>query len=146
MWSDTLVSAERAHLVRLAWWGGASLVLGAVVLLAIGRRTPRPALLWHFALQTAAWGAIDLGLVAAGWGTITPRDVNGYWGLREFLWLNVGLDVGYVGVGVALAACGWALGRRAGLVGAGLGVVIQGLALVVLDAWLVVVLNRIQVA
>lgn len=140
------MSAERSHLVRLAVWGGASVVVGVLALLLVRRQTPRPAFLWHFALQTAAWGAIDLALVGAGWGSIRPRDVNGYWALREFLWLNVGLDVGYVGVGVALAACGWALGRRLGLVGAGLGVVVQGAALVVLDAWLVVILNRVQVA
>lgn len=140
------MSAERSHLVRLAWWGTASLLVGFAVLLATWRRAPRPALVWHFAVQTAAWGAIDLALVAAGWRTIVPRDVNGYWGLREFLWLNLGLDAGYVGVGVTLAACGWALGRRLGLVGAGLGVVVQGLALVVLDGWLVVILNRMTVA
>jgi hypothetical protein len=47
--------------------------------------------------------------------------------------LNAGLDLGYVGVGVALAVTGWMLGRRLGLVGAGLGVVVQGLGLLVLD-------------
>lgn len=146
MWADALLSAERGHLVRLGVWGLASLVIGLAGLLAVARRTPRPALVWHFALQTAAWGTIDLGLVVAGWGTIAPRDLNGYWGLREFLWLNLGLDVGYMAVGVTLAACGWAMGRRPGPVGAGLGVLAQGTALLVLDGWLVVLLNRLPVA
>jgi hypothetical protein len=146
MWADTLLAAERAHLLRLAWWAAASVIAGLGVLGVLWRRQPRPWLTWHFAVQTAAWGMVDLALVGAGWGSLAPKDVNGYWGLREFLWLNLGLDVGYVAVGVTLAGCGWALGRRAGLIGAGLGVVVQGLALVVLDAWLVVVLNRIQVA
>lgn len=144
VWADTLLAAERAHLVRLAVWGAASAVLGVLAVVLAGRRPVRPALVWHFAVQTAAWGLVDLALVAAGWRNLSPKDLNGYWGLREFLWLNVGLDVGYVGVGVTLATCGWALGRRLGLVGAGLGVVVQGLALVVLDAWLLAVLNRIQ--
>lgn len=145
MWADALAVAERGHLVRLLWWGAASLVLGGTVLVAAWRRSPRPALVWHFAVQTAAWGAIDVALVAATWHDIALRDVTGYRALREFLWLNLGLDVGYVGVGITLAACGWALGRRAGLVGAGLGVIVQGLALLVLDGWLVVILNRMQV-
>jgi hypothetical protein len=146
VWADTLLAAERAHLLRLALWGAGSVLVGTLGLWLASRRVPRPALLWHFAMQTAAWGAVDLALVAAGWRNLSPKDVNGYWGLREFLWLNLGLDVGYAGVGVTLALCGWALGRRLGAVGAGIGVVVQGMALVVLDAWLVVVLNRIQVS
>jgi hypothetical protein len=146
MWADTLMSAERAHLLRLLWWGAASVVLGVTALVAVQRRRPRPMLIWHFAVQTAAWGAVDVALVAAGWHTVRPRDVNGYQALREFLWLNVGLDVGYAGVGLALGACGWLMGRRLGLVGAGTGIVVQGLALLALDAWLIVVLNRMAVA
>lgn len=146
VWADTLLAAERGHLLRLAWWALASAVLGIGVLGAVWRRIPRPALLWHFSVQTAAWGLVDLALVAMGWKSLAPKDVNGYWGLREFLWLNLGLDVGYVAVGVTLVACGWALGKRLGLVGAGLGVAVQGMALLILDGWLVVVLNRIQVA
>jgi len=146
MWSDSVLSAERAHLLRLAIWGAASMLVGTTLVLAIMRRTPRPQLLWHFAVQTAAWGAVDLALVGAWWDTIEPRDLSEYWGMRQWLWLNLGLDVGYAGVGITLAACGWGLGRRLGLVGAGLGVLVQGLALVVLDAFLLVVLNRLQVA
>jgi hypothetical protein len=146
MWADTLMSAERGHLVRLLWWGLASVIVGGTVLVGLRARAPRPALVWHFAIQTAAWGAIDVALVAMGWQGLRLRDVDGYRALREFLWLNVGLDAGYVGVGVTLAICGWVMGKRVGLVGAGTAVVVQGLALLVLDGWLVVVLNRLTVA
>ncbi|MFM9014132.1 MAG: DUF6992 family protein, partial [Gemmatimonadota bacterium] len=53
--------------------------------------------------------------------------------LDRFVWLNVGLDLGYVLVGLTLALTGWRLGRRLGLVGAGLGVRVQGRALALLD-------------
>jgi hypothetical protein len=53
--------------------------------------------------------------------------------LDRFVWLNIGLDAGYVAVGATLALLGWRFGRRLGLVGAGIGVIVQGLALTVLD-------------
>lgn len=146
MWADTLMAAERGHLLRLAWWAAGSVLVGAAVLSVSWRRIPRPALAWHFAVQCVAWGIVDLAIVGWGWGQVVPRDVNGYAALREFLWLNVGLDVGYAGVGTALAVAGYALGRRVGLVGAGLGVIAQGGALAILDVWLIVILNRLQVA
>jgi hypothetical protein len=145
MWSDTLFAAERAHLVRLLLWAAASVVVGTA-LWAVSSRRPVPSpLLQHLALQTALWGLIDLGIVAQGWRSQEMRDLAGYLALDRFLWLNVGLDAGYVAVGITLLACGWTLGRRMGLVGAGLGVAVQGLALLALDGWLVVILNRIQV-
>jgi hypothetical protein len=91
----------------------------------------------------AAWGAVDLLLVLATWRGLEYRDLAGFTRLDRFLWLNVGLDVGYAAVGVTLAITGWRLGRRLGLVGAGLGVVVQGLALLVLDAYLIGILGRI---
>lgn len=146
MWADTLMAAERGHLLRLAWWAGASVLVGAILLSATWRRAPRPMLVWHFAVQSVAWGLVDLAIVGWGWGQVIPRDVNGYAALREFLWLNIGLDVGYAGVGATLAIAGYALARRLALVGAGVGVVVQGVALAILDGWLVAILNRLQVA
>ena len=99
----------------------------------------------NFAVQCAAWGAIDLAIAGLAWRGLALRDVHGATKLDRLLWLNTGLDVGYVAVGVALAAVGWQLGRRLGLVGAGLGVVVQGLALLVLDAHFIAVINRLTV-
>ena len=47
--------------------------------------------------------------------------------------MNIGLDAGYVMVGVTLLVLGWRVMRRLGLVGAGLAVIVQGSALALLD-------------
>jgi hypothetical protein len=65
------------------------------------------------------------------------RDFEGQTSLVNFLWLNVGLDVGYIGVGLTLALAAWRLGPRLGGVGAGIGVIVQGLALALLDLRLI---------
>ncbi len=70
------------------------------------------------------------------------RDVAGAARLERFVWMNVGLDVGYAGIGIALALAGWLLARRMSLVGAGVGVVVQGLALLVLELQFAAVVSR----
>ncbi|MBC7841243.1 MAG: hypothetical protein H7099_02990 [Gemmatimonadaceae bacterium] len=70
------------------------------------------------------------------------RDYDGVTRLDRFLWLNCGLDVGYVAVGVTLAVCGWRLARSRGLVGAGIGIGIQGIALLLLDLRLAALLTQ----
>ena len=133
MWSDTLLAAERAHLARLLVWSIASILAGSALLAVLAfRRTSAP-LLRHFAIQTAAWGAVDLALVLWAWRGLGLRDYARAMGLVRIVWLNVGLDIGYVGVGVTLAVAGWIIARRVGAVGAGIGIVTQGLALLVLD-------------
>src|SRR5215217_190342 len=133
MWADTLLAVERAHLTRLIVWGGASLLVGAALLGLMRLRGHRSALLDHFGIQTAAWGAIDLVLALAGLRRLELRDLAGATRLDRFLWLNIGLDVGYVLVGLTLLAVGWRVARRPGLVGAALGVIVQGTGLAVLD-------------
>ena len=148
MWSDTLLAAERAHLVRLLAWGAGSVVAGTALLVLVAVRRGAPGgspLLTNFAVQCAAWGAIDLLIAAVAWRGLAERDAAGATKLDRLLWLNTGLDVGYVGVGVALAVVGWQLGRRLGLVGAGLGVVVQGLALLALDARFIAALDRLTI-
>ena len=135
MWSDTLLALERAHLLRVALWGGGSVLAGSLLLalLAVRGRLGASPLVRHFAIQTAAWGAVDLALIALAWRGLALRDHAGATQLERVLWLNIGLDAGYVGVGATLALTAWLLGRRMGGVGAGLGIVTQGLALFVLD-------------
>lgn len=135
MFADTLLAFERAHLVRLLAWGAGSVLAGTLLLaLVAARRAAGPApLLWHFAVQTVAWGAIDLALALWAQRGLALRDNAGARALERLLWLNLGLDVGYVAVGVTLALTGWIVGRRLGAVGAGLGVVVQGAALFLLD-------------
>lgn len=133
MWADTLLAAEQAHLLRLAVWAAGSVLLGTALLAGLRLRGHRSPLLFHFALQTAAWGAVDLAIVWAARGSLVLRDLSSARRLERFLWLNTGLDAGYAAVGVTLAVAGWSLGRRLGAVGAGIGIVIQGLALLLLD-------------
>lgn len=133
MFADTLLDAERAHLLRLAVWGAVSVLAGSALwALVLARRHAAP-LLQHFAIQTAAWGAIDLAICGAAWRGLHLRDLAGAVALDRFLWFNIGLDTGYVAVGVTLALAGWRLSRSLALVGAGIGVVVQGVALAVLD-------------
>lgn len=142
MWADTLLAAERTHVLRLVLWGATSLLLGTALLtwLVVGRR--RSPLLHHFAIQTAAWGAVDLALAAIAWSGLATRDLAGATRLDRVLWLNIGLDTGYVLVGATLVVAGWRLGRRLGLVGAGIGVIVQGAALALLDLVLAVHISR----
>lgn len=142
MWADTLLATERAHLIRLIVWGGVSLLVGSALLGLLRMRGHRSALLDHFGIQTAAWGALILALALAGLQRLELRDLAGATRLDRFLWLNIGLDTGYVMVGITLLVLGWRVTRRLGLVGAGLAVVVQGSALALLDLVLASQISR----
>jgi hypothetical protein len=142
MWADQVLAFERAHLARLLLWGAASVVTGLGCWAFWRTRRLDLPLLRHFAIQTGAWGAIDALLALASRPQLALRDYDGVTRLDRFLWLNCGLDVGYVAVGITLAACGWRLARSRGLVGAGLGIVIQGAALLLLDLRLTALLSQ----
>lgn len=142
MWADTLVVAERAFALSLLMWGMVSILAGSALLawLAIGRR--QSALLRHFAIQTAAWGALAAMVAVVLIRSATNRDIAGATRLDRMLWLNIGLDAGYVLVGATLIAVGWKLGKRLGLVGAGMGVIVQGFAFAILDLILASQISR----
>ena len=142
LWADTLEAAERAHLLRLLVWAAASVLVGTALLawLRVGAR--QSPLLRHFAIQAAAWGAVDAMIAAAMISQVAPRDIASATRLDRVLWLNIGLDGGYVLVGLALIMAGWRLGRRFGLVGAGIGVTVQGAALALLDLVLAAQISR----
>jgi len=114
----------RAHLRRLAAW---SILGGIAGLVIIGVRAD-PA--GHaFGGWTAGWCAVNLLIVLASWRGRPPQDRRRF---REFLMLNEGLNLGYVGVGVALALAAVGPDVRA----AGTAIAVQGFALFVLDTWL----------
>jgi hypothetical protein len=142
MWADTLQAFERAHLLRLIVWGAASILAGSAILAWLRVGLHRSALLRHFAIQCVAWGVVEAAIGLGQWSRVVARDIAGATRLDRVLWLNIGLDAGYVLVGVALALAGWRLGRRLGLVGAGIGVVVQGSALMMLDLILAAQISR----
>ena len=142
MWADTLLAAERALLLRLLAWGALSVLAGTAMLAWLRLRGRSSALLEHFARQMAGWGGLELAFVALSWRSLAPRDLSAATRLDRLLWLNAGLDIGYVLVGVSLAITGWRLGRRLGMVGAGIGVVVQGTALLLLDLLLASQISR----
>jgi Family of unknown function (DUF6992) len=142
MWADTLLAAERVHLLRLALWGAASLLVGTalVVWLHLGR--PRSPLLKHFGIQTALWGAVELGAALLLLRSLGLRDLSGATRLDRLLWMNIGLGMGYALVGLTLVAIGWRAVSRFGLVGAGVAIVLQGAALTTIDLLLAGQISR----
>lgn len=142
MYADTLLSLERAHLLRLIAWGAASVIAGTALLawLRVGAR--QSSLLRHFAIMSTAWGGFDLVLGLVLSTQLSIRDIAGATRLDRLVWLNIGLDVGYVLVGLTLAVVGWKVARRLGLVGAGIAVVVQGFALALLDLMLAAQVSR----
>jgi hypothetical protein len=109
-----------AHLARVGAWGLASVLVGA---LALARNRDDP-FRRQFGIQSAAWGAVNLVLALAGRNGSPPS--------AAFLWVNVGLDAGYVAVALTLILTGRRFGA-AGLRGAGWAVVPQGIFLLLAD-------------
>ena len=142
MWADTLLAAERAHLLRLALWGAASLLIGTAMVAVLRLGRPRSPLLEHFGIQTGAWGAVELGVALLLLPSLALRDLSGATRLDRRVWMNIGLDAGYVLVGITLVVIGWRAVRRFGLVGAGMAIVLQGAALAVLDLLLAGQISR----
>jgi hypothetical protein len=142
MWADTLEAAERAHLLRLVAWGGASLLVGTtlIVFLRVGRQ--RSSLLDQFGIQNAAWGTVEVLVAGLGLRSLSIRDLASATRLDRLVWFSIGLEAGAVLVGITLMLAGWRVARRPGLVGAGLGVIVQGAALAVLDLVLAAQISR----
>lgn len=113
----------RRHLARLAICSGASLGFGVEALLNMRGE-------WNhgFGTLTTGWAVVNLVIVAISRFGKPPEDLRKF---REFLMLNMGLNLGYIGVGVAMAVWGtpWVWG-------AGVAVALQGAILLVLDGWL----------
>lgn len=137
--------AERDHLKRLGIWGLTNVVAGGA-LLAMGSpavsplEAPPPALR-GFGIQSIGWGGINLAI--AGIGLITSSsdvDLTREAALAaeddnaKVLWVNVGLDVGYMMAGGVLVAAGTSGAQPAvDWMAHGAGVMTQGLGLLVLD-------------
>jgi hypothetical protein len=143
MWSDTLLLAERAALIRMAIWGAGCVVIGAAIVAFLAVQRLRSALLDGFAIQTTLWGAIALARVVEGMGSLEPRDLGAATHLDHWVWFLSGLDVGLMVVGATLAITGWRWGHRLGVVGTGLALAVQGAGLLTLDARFAALLTRL---
>jgi hypothetical protein len=143
MWSDTLLAAERSHLLHLAVWGATSVFIATtVVVLVTHRRIAAPIVHW-FAIQGGMWGAAELVVALVRWQTLAMRDVSAATRLDRLTWFNAGLDVGIIGVGATIAVLAWIRPRRLSAVGAGLGILVQGLGLLVINLTFASMLARL---
>lgn len=143
MWSDTLLALERAHLLRLLFWGGTSIVAGTGLLAWLTIWRSNSALLRNFSIQTSLWGLVNLAIAGRGLFRVADRDLGAATQLDRMLWLSTGLDTGLILVGITLAATGWIVGRRLGAVGAGIGVLVQATGLLFLDLRFISITARI---
>ena len=133
-----LQDAEQAHLWRVAAWGGAN-ALGGLALVWGSSRSRQPAA-WNFGAMTAGWGAVNVGIVAAGLSAASPPEATGAAVLgaeRQFhdiLLFNLGLNVAYSAVGATMLGAGYrdvaSAGRWRGF---GTSLILQGAGLLVLD-------------
>lgn len=142
MWADTVFQAEQLHLHQLLVWSGLSLGVAAILAVALAARRSRSSLLTNFAGQMAAWGVL-IGAVA--WIEVARLhlpDLAGATRLERTLWMSIGFDTAYIGVGATLALTAWLLARRLGPVGAGVAIVVQGLALLTMHAQLIAAVAR----
>ncbi|MDB4877302.1 MAG: putative rane protein [Gemmatimonadetes bacterium] len=105
-------------------------------------RRVRSPFLAHFAIQMGGWGVVIGAIAGLGWYGAQLRDVSGAARLERLLWMNIGLDAGYVAVGAVLALSAWMIARKIAAVGAGVGIVVQGLALLLIDLQFASVISR----
>ncbi len=145
-------AAEADHLRRLGLWGASSVVGGAGLFALsqpalLGDGAPRQ--LEGFAIQSMAWGGINLAIVAIG--SLAPKTtptmstmstmskmradaLDAEDDLAKVLWVNVGLDVGYMMAGGTMMAASQ-LGAEPSVdwLSHGAGIVTQGAGLFILD-------------
>ena len=142
MWADTLFRAEQQHLLRLLFWSGLSILSGTAALTMVAVRRLQSPLLKQFAIQMTAWGLLVGAIAGITWRGAHFRDVSGAARLERFLWMSIGLDVGYVAIGVVLAGAAWVIAKRMGGVGAGTAIVVQGIALLLIDLQFAAAVSR----
>lgn len=142
MWADTLLQAEQQHLLRLLLWAALSIIAATAIATTIAVRRLRSPLLTHFALQMALWGIVVAVIAAVEWHGLHLRDVSGSARLERLLWMNIGMDTGFVGMGAVLGFCGRVLARNIAAIGAGVGIVVQGLAMLLIDLQFASIVSR----
>ena len=143
MWSDTLLAAERAHVIQLILWAAASAVLGTLIVAVLTLRRTSASIIRGFAAVALLAGVLELAIAWVRWQALAMRDVSAATRLDRLTWFNAGLDVGIVAAGLAIVIFAWMQGRRLAVIGAGLGVLVQGLGLLVINLTFVSILARL---
>jgi hypothetical protein len=142
VWADTFLRAEQQHLLRLLLWAGLSILAATALAALLAVRRIRSPFLTQFAAQMAIWGLAIGAIASIEWHLAHLRDFSGASRVERVLWMNIGLDAGYIAVGITLASTAWYLARRIGAVGAGIGIIVQGLALLLIDLQFAAVISR----
>ncbi|HEV8234674.1 MAG TPA: hypothetical protein VGP84_08740, partial [Gemmatimonadaceae bacterium] len=100
-------------MLRLVVWAALSVLAATAIVAVITVRRVRSALLSHFALQMAFWGVVIGAIAALEWHGLHLRDVSAASRAERLLWMNIGADAGFAGMGCVLALCGRILVRNA---------------------------------
>jgi hypothetical protein len=90
----------------------------------------------------AGWGVVLAIIAAVEWHGLHLPDLGAASRAERVLWMNIGFDAGFVGMGGVLAACARILTRNAAALGAGTAIVVQGLALLVIDLQFAAAISR----
>lgn len=131
--------AERAHLWRIAAWGGVNAAGGLALVLGAGRER-RPGW-WGFGAQSGLWGVVNIGIATAG--LLSSGDPNASYDAalsaertyHDILLFNLGLNVAYSAVGTTLVAVSYrGVTSARSLRGHGTSLILQGAGLIVFDA------------
>lgn len=136
--SQQLQAAERAHLWRVAGWGGANALGGLALVWASSRSGTSTQ--WHFGAMSAGWGVVNVGIAAGGLLASSPPPtelgalVSAERQYHDVLLVNLGLNVAYSAVGATMLGASYYgidnIGRWRGF---GASLVLQGAGLLVLD-------------
>jgi len=136
--ATALQDAKRAHLWRVAAWGGANAIGGLA--LVWGSSRSRRAARWNFGAMSAGWGAVNVGIAAVGLSVAgaPPADPAAVLGaerqFHDILLFNLGLNVAYSAVGATMLGAGYRDVAHAGRWrGFGTSLILQGAGLLVLD-------------
>lgn len=134
-YSEARMNGEADHLMRIGTWGGANLVGGLLAATMADSET-----LQAFGLQSAAWGAINLGIAGVLLSRGDPRIESTYEAERaaerrnqRFLRLNLVLNSGYLLVGGATTLSAPDGEAGAPQRGHGAAILTQGAVLLLLD-------------
>lgn len=150
MWADALQHAERLHLLRLCLWGALSTVAGTALLIVGYVQAERSVLIRRFAFVCASLGAVELIAAAIAYRAVPLRDIAGATRLDRVGWLELGLFLGLVGIGVTMMLASRVKKSKSSelsrtqlaMLGAGVAVALHGLAVATLVLLLLADISR----